>query len=151
MGVLTVASGKSIWRGYEYYLDKKVICYNEVDNLIYDGKISGSGNHVYDVHLDINHPRKTTCNCPHAFGKRIICKHAIALYFTIFPDEANDYYNQVVVYEEEEAKRQEEAEIKLDEYINSLTKDELRNVVYELLYDSPAWVWDRFFQEHVDW
>ncbi|NMB97839.1 MAG: hypothetical protein GYA02_14710 [Clostridiaceae bacterium] len=38
--------------------------------------------------INIVHPRKSKCNCPHADGRRVICKHMIALYFTVFPKEA---------------------------------------------------------------
>ncbi len=45
---------------------------------------------------------KSHCNCPHANGKRIICKHQVALYFSVFPEEADQYYKEVIEYEEEE-------------------------------------------------
>lgn len=67
----------------------------------YTGKVSGNGR-SYDVHIDLNHPRKLTCNCPYADGKRIICKHIVALYFSIFPKEAEAYIAEVEAYESEQ-------------------------------------------------
>ncbi len=72
MGVLECASGASVWRGYDYYKQKKIINIRKSE----DGKIfatvSGSATTPYEVELDIEHPRKSKCNCPHADGKRII-------------------------------------------------------------------------------
>ena len=36
----------------------------------------GSSN--YSVYLNVSHPRKSSCNCPLANGKKIICKHIVA-------------------------------------------------------------------------
>ena len=152
MGVLSVASGKSLWRGYEYYLQKKVLSYRKISESVYEGEVSGSEGRVYHVHLDLEHPRKTTtCDCPLAKGKKIVCKHTVALFFTIFPEEAKAYYKEVQEYEEAEAQRQQNLEIELDKYINGLTKAELKNALYEVLYDSPEWVWDRFIRDHIGW
>ena len=77
MSLISLASGKSLWRGYEYYEGKRVHFHIQNGEFEYTGKVSGSGR-SYDVHIDIKHPRKSTCNCPHADGKRIICKHMVA-------------------------------------------------------------------------
>ena len=74
MSLISLASGKSLWRGYEYYEDKHVHFHIQNGEFEYTGKVSGNGR-SYDVHIDLKHPRKSTCNCPHADGKRIICKH----------------------------------------------------------------------------
>lgn len=39
----------------------------------------------------MEHPRKSICNCPHADGRRVICKHMIALLFTASPEAANKH------------------------------------------------------------
>lgn len=152
MGVLSVASGKSLWRGYEYYLEKKVLSYKQISETVYEGTVSGNNGNVYHVHLDLEHPRKTTtCDCPLAKGKKIVCKHTVALFFTIFPEEAKEYYRQVLEYEKEEEQRQQNLEIELARYIDGLSKPELKAALYEVLYDSPEWVWDRFIRDHVEW
>lgn len=111
----------------------------------------GSGNKHYEVFIDIEHPRKSHCNCPHANGKRIICKHQVALYFSAFPKEADRYYKEVIEYEEEEERRQEELDKKVIAYIKSLSKEELRQTLYEVLYDGADWVFERFVREHIDY
>ena len=87
MGLLNLASSASAWRGYEYYKDGSVLLKKKITDHEYSGSLRGSGNKHYDVFIDIEHPRKSHCNCPHANGKRIICKHQVALYFSVFPEE----------------------------------------------------------------
>ncbi len=83
--------------------------------------VRDSGQKHYDVFINLEHPRKSKCNCPHSDGKRIICKHMIALYFSAYPNEAKKYYEDVIKHQEEEERRQEELEYKksLTIYINS--------------------------------
>ena len=79
MGLIEVASGNSVWRGMDYYKNKRVKSWQDAGEGIYDGIVSGSGDNEYVVHIDKNHPRKSTCNCPFADGRRVVCKHMIAL------------------------------------------------------------------------
>ncbi|MDO4379761.1 MAG: SWIM zinc finger family protein [Clostridia bacterium] len=151
MGLLNLASAASVWRGYEYYKYKRIFAVVKLSESEYAGKSEGSDGQFYDVRIDIAHPRKSNCNCPHANGKRVVCKHQIALYFTLFPDEAQNYYDMTVRYREEEEKRQEEIENKVIKYINSLSKEELRNTLYDVLYDGPEWLFERFVHENIDY
>ena len=99
MGLVEIASGNSVWRGMDYYENKKVISYNKIGEHIYEGMIKGSGENCYTVHIDKLHPRKSTCNCPFADGRRVVCKHLIALYFTAEPQAAKDFLKQVEEWE----------------------------------------------------
>lgn len=148
MGLLDLASGASAWKGYEYYKDGKVLLQKKITDHEYTGTLSGSGKKQYDVFIDIEHPKKSHCNCPHANGKRIICKHQIALYFSAFPKEADQYYKEVIEHEEEEERRQEELEEKVMAYIKGLSKEELRQTLYEVHYNGADWVFERFVREH---
>lgn len=148
MGVISVASSTSAWRGYEYYKSKKVKSLKQISDYEYKGQVEGSNN-VYNVFLDINHVRKSTCDCPHANGKRIICKHIVALYFEIFPKEAVNYLKLVEVAEREAEEYEIELERKLHKYINNLSKDELRKALLEVLYDSPEWVYEHFIKDRI--
>lgn len=85
MGIISLASGNSYWRGLDYYKNNKVIKLNKIDEGEYLSIVKGT--HNYNVHLNIEHPRKSTCDCPLANGKRIICKHIVATYFAVFPKE----------------------------------------------------------------
>ena len=47
--------------------------------------------------------------------------------------------------------KQEELDKKVVAYIKSLSKEELRQTLYEVLYDGADWVFERFVREHIDY
>lgn len=153
MGLLECASGASIWRGYDYYKEKKVFDLTEIANDVYSATVSGSSSEPYLVELYINHPRKSKCNCLHANGKRIICKHIVAVYFTVFPSEAERFYAEAMAYQEKEEKHEEELYDKVQTYVTKMKKNELQQALLALLFDGPEWQYDRFIREHDldDW
>lgn len=153
MGVLECASGASVWRGYDYFKGKKVVRLEEVGENIYVAGVAGGSSVPYSVELNIDHPRKSKCSCPHADGKRIICKHIVATYFTVLPKEAERFYSEAMAYQEEEEKRQEELSDKVIEYVGKMKKADLCQSLLELLFDGPEWQYDRFIREHGldDW
>lgn len=150
MSLISSASGKSLWRGYEYYKGNRVYFKTNISPTEIEGKVIGNGN-TYTVSIDIEHPRKSKCNCPHADGRRVICKHMVALYFASFPEEAENYYNEVVAYEEEQEQLQREMYRKIVEYIENLTEEELRQKLFELLYNGPEWQFNSFIRENIEW
>lgn len=147
MGLLECASGASVWRGYNYYKEKKVVSLKVTGENIYSATVAGSSSEPYSVELHIGHPRKSKCNCPHANGKRIICKHIVATYFTVLPKEAERFYAEAMAYQEEEEKRQEEMSDKVIEYVGKMKKADLCQSLLELLFDGPEWQYDRFIRE----
>ena len=94
MGIISLASGSSCWRGLDYYKEKRVVELNKINENEYSSIVKGTNN--YNVHLDIEHPRKSSCNCPLTNGKRIICKHIVATYFTAFRYYLLDYTHYLV-------------------------------------------------------
>lgn len=62
MALLDLASGKSLWRGLDYYKEKRVKDWTRADDGTYDGTVQGS--ELYHVHMDIAHPKRSTCDCP---------------------------------------------------------------------------------------
>ena len=135
MGLLEIASGNSFWRGYDYYMAGKVLSCDKIDDYIYKGKIAGSSEQPYDVTIDIKHPKRSICNCPHAEGTRRVCKHKVALYFSCFPDEAAQALKEAQNWEAEEMKRQEEERKEIERYVNSLSKQQLREQLLWRLID----------------
>lgn len=133
MGLIEVASGNSVWRGMDYYNDKKVKSWECAGQGIYDGIVSGSGNNKYMVHIEKLHPRKSTCNCPFADGRRVVCKHMIALYFTAEPQVATDFLKEVEQWEAEEELREQEHYDDLKRYVKSLSKVELQEQLLNAL------------------
>lgn len=135
MGLLDVASGKSVWRGYDYYENNNVVSWEQSGPDTYDGVTLGSEGNRYTVHVDKAHPKRSTCNCPFADGRRVVCKHMIAVYFTAEPDAAEDFIRQVQEWEEEEEMLQEQCEENLRDYVYSLSKDELREELLDALME----------------
>ena len=135
MGLVELASIKSVWRGMDYYKKKKVCSWVKTGDGTYDGIVSGSERNRYSVHIDKIHPRKSACNCPFADGRRVICKHMIALYFTVEPEAAENFLKEVEKWEREEEEREQRHFKELREYVNSLSKTELREQLYDALIE----------------
>ena len=135
MSLIGVASADSVWRGMEYYEDKMVASWNEAADGTYDGVVEGSNGNSYVVHVDKIHPRKSTCTCPFAEGRRVVCKHMIALYFTAEPKVAEDFKKQVENWEREEEERAKQHYDDLRKDVNSLKKRELQIQLYDALVE----------------
>ncbi len=133
MGLVEIASANSVWRGMNYYNDKKVISWKSSETGVYDGTVSGSEHHVYAVHIDTVHPRKSACNCPFAEGRRVVCKHMIALYFTVEPKVAEDFLKEVEKWEAEEEERERQHYEDMKKYVKSLSKAELQEQLFDAL------------------
>jgi hypothetical protein len=135
MGLIETASANSIWRGMDYYEARKVISWEKTGTFAYDGIVSGSEGNKYTVHIETNHPRRSTCNCPFADGRRVVCKHMIALYFTAEPKAAESFLKQVEEWDAEEQEREKQHYEELRKYVNQLSKAELRERLYDALVE----------------
>ena len=148
MGLIDLASGASLWRGYDYYTGKKVLRYKKINDNTFSGKVNGSGKD-YDVTINLEHPRTSTCTCPHANGKRIVCKHMVALYFAVFQKEAERLYKEAVKAEQEEEERQDKLQGLLVEYVSRMKKSELQETLLQVLFDGPEWQYEHFLRDHI--
>ena len=133
MGLIDLASSNSLWRGIDYYQSKNVKKIKKISDDEYNSIVSGTGE--YNVHIDIKHPRKSTCTCPFAAGRRVICKHMVATFFTIYPLEAERIIKEEQEYEEAEERLFEEHLEEVKEYVNGLTDDEVRAALIDKLMD----------------
>ncbi|MGD9910221.1 MAG: SWIM zinc finger domain-containing protein [Candidatus Izemoplasmatales bacterium] len=143
MGLKELSGYRSLWRGYNYYIQGKVLEIEKVNDQEYNAKVRNDENTIYNIHLNVNHPRKSTCNCPHADGRSIICKHMVASYFAIFPEKAKEFIEEVERYEKEEEERVRQSIIMREErikdikkYVNKLTKKELKEKLLEYMIES---------------
>ena len=146
MSVISSASGASCWRGLDYYKKNKISNLKKITDTEYTSKVIGT--ETYNVYLNIEHSRKSTCNCPLANGKRIICKHIVATFFTAFPKEAKKFEEEQERLQEEYEDYQEKLYNKTQKYISSMTKKEL---IYELSYIldyAPDWVYNDFVKRN---
>ena len=148
MGLLECASGASVWRGYDYYNEKKVKNLTETASGVFTADVFGTASEPYVVEIDVAHPRKSTCNCPHADGKRIVCKHMVATYFTAYPEEAVRFYREYLKAQEEAKQYEEELYDRVQEYVGQMKKNELHQALLELLFDGPEWQFERFVRDH---
>ena len=133
MGLIDLASSNSLWRGVDYYQSKNVKKIKKISDDEYNSIVSGT--EEYNVHIDINHPRKSTCTCPFAAGRRVICKHMVATFFTVYPEEAERIIKEEQEYEEAEERLFEKHLEEVKEYVNGLTDDEVRALLIDKLMD----------------
>lgn len=149
MSVLSIASGRSIYRGYEYFRAKKVLPV-KIDLVgILHARVLGSEGALYEVTVNTAHPRSSSCTCPHAAGRKIICKHMVAVFFTAFPEEAEKYKEELEAYWKEQERQQRDRETRLTRYIWGMKKDELREALVALLYEAPDWLREWFIDSNL--
>lgn len=149
MGILDIASNNSIWRGHDYYENKRVLEWHKVSDTLLEGIVQGSRQEPYQVTVDLAHPKKSVCNCPHAEGTRKVCKHKIALFFTAFPKEAVRLVQEAEEYEAEQERYYEEMEDALIAYVHKMKKSELQQALLQLLFEGSEWQFNRFVEEHL--
>ena len=146
MGVIECASGSSCWRGLEYYKKKKIININKINVNEFYSEVIGNSN--YNVYLNIKNPRKSTCNCPHANGKRIICKHIVATYFSVVPNSASIFEEEQERFEKEFENYQNKEYENFLKFINNMSKKELINEIVTIFDYAPEWVYDDFIRRN---
>ena len=146
MGIISLASGDSCWRGLDYYKKKKIRNLKKIND--YEITSIAIGTNNYDIYLDVSHPRRSTCTCPLANGKRIICKHIVATFFTAFPEEANKFEKEQERLQEEYEDYQEKLYKKAQKYISLMTKKELADELTYILDYAPDWVYNDFVRRN---
>ena len=149
MAFLDLAAYASKWRGYEYYHEGKVRNCRLVGEDQYEGLVVGSGDAIYQVRIDLKHPRASVCTCPHAAGKQIICKHKAALYFQAFPEQAEDYNQKVIKAVEDAEREQERLENAVVEHVGKMKRAELQDALLQILFDGPEWQFEHFIAEYL--
>lgn len=135
MSIWSLSSNASCWRGYDLYTKGKVTSYAKIGEHVYESFIQGSADEPYHTVIDVDHPRRSHCDCPFAEGRRVICKHMVALHFTIFPSEAEAFMQEVEESEREEERRAQEHRDDLERYVKSLKKDELQRQLLDALLE----------------
>lgn len=120
---LNLASGESLWRGMDYFKEGRVKSYTATD-VGYEGTILDSN--LYHASIDIAHPRRSTCDCPFANGRRVICKHMVALLFTAEPDQADALNEEAASWERQAEEKWKEKCSEIRKHVMSMTKKELQ-------------------------
>lgn len=155
MGILDLCSYNSYWRGYHYFKGGKVKEINKIGDDLYECFVEGT--ETYKVQLDVNHPRKSTCNCPYADGKRIICKHIVASYLAVNPKEVLKIDKEVEDFEKEKQAAIErydslykETYERVSEKVKNMSNDEVRQLlINRLVYESME-SYDEEYDEYFE-
>lgn len=90
MSILNSASSRSVYRGYDYYKEGNVISHTQLSDFEYEGEVQGENKKPYHVTINTKHPKSSSCDCPFANGNTI-CKHMVALFFAVSPENLKDY------------------------------------------------------------
>ena len=146
MGIISCASASSCWKGLEYYKNKSIKNIKKITDVEYTSTVLG--NKEYSVYLNLKNPRKSTCDCPLANGKRIICKHIVATYFTVVPNSAKEFeeeQNRLQIEYEEYQENEYKNTIK---FINKMSKDELVEELIHVFDYAPEWLYDDFVKRN---
>lgn len=151
MKFISSASGNSRYRGYDYYEDNRIKDIKKVNENEYEGVAIGSNDNLYNVRIDLSHPKKNShCTCPHAEDNKIMCKHKVALYFSVFPDEADKYIEKVEEAERLAEEYEENLYTSMFSIVMKLKKDDLQVALISILENSPEWVLKQFVSEYSE-
>lgn len=140
------ASGASLWCRYDCFIAGKVSeCY-PIGEHGFEGRASGSEGAEYRVRIDVDHPRKSTCDCPFAKDRAVVCKHKIALYFEALPGSVDAFLRDMEErereYREWEKKEAEARRRRIVAYVNGLTAKEARAQLIEYLIAEEEGAYD---------
>ena len=93
----------------------------------------------YEKHIRSNdeweYPRKSTCDCPLANGKKIICKHIVAVSLCLDASEADRFKNEKTIYASEEEERRAKKYDKYMGFAKTMSPRELREAYVELMIE----------------
>lgn len=135
--VINLASAKSAWRGLGIYRAGKVLTCEKAEGSWFEGTVQGSAEQPYRVKLSLDHPRSSTCDCPHAKDRVVICKHKVALFFKAIPNAEKDFLREVELEEslynaalKREAK---ERHREIVSFVSKLTKAQLQQELINAL------------------
>lgn len=140
MGLIDLASSKSMWRGLDYYQNGNVIDVHNIEDSRYAAKVRNNADTVYDVIVDLDKVRNSQCSCLFKKDKpKAICKHIVAAYFAIFPKEADDLQRAYEEWEAGAEEREAQHLKELEEYVNSLSIEDLRSMVLDHILEQERY------------
>lgn len=140
MGLIDLASNKSMWRGLDYYQNDNVLETHNIGDLQYAAKVRNDTGAIYDVVVNLDKVRNSQCSCPFKKDKpKAICKHIVAAYFAIFPKEADDLQRAYEEWEAGAEEREAQHLKELEEYVNSLSIEDLRSMVLDHILEKERY------------
>ena len=171
MSILNIASSRIVCRGYDYFKQGNVLSYTQLSDFEYEGEVQGTNKIHYHVFINLEHPKSSFCDCPYA-NENTICKHMIALFFSVSPDdledyedwEENDYEDEYEDYDEDyyyehEYDRDETYDIYesdfvkpiffdelLQNFINGLSEDRLKTILLDELKRNEEYTFKKYLK-----
>lgn len=140
MGLIDLASNKSMWRGLDYYQNDNVLETHNIGDLQYAAKVRNDAGAIYDVVVNLDKVRNSQCSCPFKKDKpKAICKHIVVAYFAIFPKEADDLQRAYEEWEAGAEEREAQHLKELEEYVNSLSIEDLRSMVLDHILEKERY------------
>ena len=174
MGILDCTRRESIYRGYEYYKNEKVKAYKQISEYEFEADVQGRNINPYHVIINTIHPKKSSCTCPFANGNTI-CKHMVALFFAVFPEDFKEYeeslenYYQEEEYEEDCEDNDDYYECNsnqyynrtsfakpvfydeiLQNYINDLSEDKAKEILYNELKYKEKYTYNKYLKNEFN-
>ena len=101
MDLIDFAKAATINQGYKYYIANKVSNIKTKELNVFSGYVQDDLEEPYYVIINLDYPKTSYCDCEESNKK--ICKHMIALYFGVEPEEAFIYGEIVKDYYEDHA------------------------------------------------
>lgn len=136
--LLELTTKTIIDRGLEYYLENHV---EEPKTVLIEGeeyyhaKVKGSHHAFYETTINLLRPNQSSCTCPYAHGKVLVCKHMVALLFKLYPNKVKEYDPLAYVkYYKKLANKKVFIEMAVD-YINQLSEVELKEHLFSYMLE----------------
>lgn len=173
MSILNSASNRTVYRGYDYYKEGNVISHIQLSDFEYEGEVQGTKKTPYHVSINTKHPKSSLCDCPFANGNTI-CKHMVALFFAVSPEDLkdyedwaeNDYEDEYEEYDEDyyddyydydrygNYNRYESDFIRpiffdelLSNFVNNLSEEKAKNILVEELKKNEEYTFNNYLKE----
>lgn len=157
MGFIDGASYWSKCNGFDYYENGNVLNVIKVNNNQYSATVRGSNANTYTVIYIPGHPKLSTCSCPRANGKFTVCKHKVAVYYYLNPDEADIIRKE----REEQRKYQERLEqeyiirhekrvAEARKYVESLSIAEMKELLINHIISQTEEFEEQFYEDPFD-
>jgi len=169
MSILNSASSRSVYRGYDYYKVGNVISHTQLSDFEYEGEVQGTNKILYHVAINTKHPKSSLCDCPFANGNTI-CKHMVALFFAISPEDLKDYEDWAENDYEDEYEEYDEDYYDYDRYgnynrnksdfvrpiffnellsnfVNNLSEEKLKSILIEELKKDEEYTFSNYLKK----
>lgn len=169
MSILNSASSRSVYRGYDYYKAGNVISHTQLSDFEYEGEVQGTNKTPYHVAINTKHPKSSLCDCPFANGNTI-CKHMVALFFAVSPEDLKDYEDWAENDYEDEYEEYDEDYYDYDRYgnynrnksdfvrpiffnellsnfVNNLSEEKLKSILIEELKKDEEYTFNNYLKK----